>query len=88
MLLGNHLLIVKILPVILFRVLVLAFRKPPVILKIVPKVAAMNVHRRNSTNESEGKPEHAAYVTIFRIVSVFKEASRKFTFIFLFNFPG
>ncbi len=38
MLLWNHLLIVKILPVTLLRGLVPAFRKQPVILKIVPKV--------------------------------------------------
>jgi hypothetical protein len=51
----------------------------------------MNVHWRTSTNESEGKPEQkfdAAYGIIFKISSVFKEAIRNFTFIFLFNNPG
>ena len=54
--------IVKIFPVALFRKLVPAFRKPPVTLRNFPKAAydsencssAMN---RESTNESEGKPE-------------------------------
>jgi hypothetical protein len=52
--------------------------------KILPKAGHLNVYWRNSTNESEGKPEQifdAAYGTVFRI-SVFKEASRNFTFIF------
>jgi hypothetical protein len=51
-----------------------------------------HVHWRNSTNESEGKPEKkfdAAYSEqSLELVGVFKEASRNFTFIFLFNKPG
>jgi hypothetical protein len=79
---------VNILLVHPFRGLVPAFRKPPVILKIVQK-PAMNVHWRNSTNESERKPEQK-FVTVqsLELVSVFKEASKNFTFIFLFNMPG
>ncbi len=41
------------------------------------KKPAMNVHWRNSTNESEGKPEQnfdAAYGTIFRVVFSRKQA--------------
>jgi hypothetical protein len=59
---------VKILPVIVFRGLVPVFkkptvnqkffRKPPVILKIVPKADhECTVHRINLTNEIEGQPE-------------------------------
>jgi hypothetical protein len=41
----------------------------------------MNVHRKNSINESKGKTEQkfefdVVYGTIFRISSVFKEASK------------
>jgi hypothetical protein len=48
----------------------------------------MNVHSRKSTNESKGKPEQkfdATYGTILELVSVFKEASKNFTLIFLLN---
>ncbi len=39
LLLGNHLLAVKTLPVILFGSLVPAFRLPPATLKVVPKAS-------------------------------------------------
>jgi hypothetical protein len=70
-------LIVKILPINLFMELVPAFRWPPVscdfnsILKAILRKPAMDVHWRESTNESEGKPEQkfdVAFVTIFVII--------------------
>jgi hypothetical protein len=50
----------------------------------------MNVHRKKSTNESQGKPEQkfdAAYETICKII-VFKESSRNFILVFPFNKTG
>ncbi len=55
------------------------FRKPPVMLKIVP-VHAMNVHWRKSTNESEGKPEQkfdVTFVTVFKISKSFQRSKQK-----------
>jgi hypothetical protein len=51
----------------------------------------MNVHWRNSVNESEGKPDQNLMRLTelsLELLRVFKEASRNFTFIFLFNKPG
>jgi hypothetical protein len=52
----------------------------------------MNLHWIKSTNGREGKQEQkffAAFGTIFtELVSVFKEASRKFKYFFLFNKAG
>jgi hypothetical protein len=61
------------------------FRKSPVILTIVPK-AGHECFLEQFTKERERKPEQkfdAAVGTIFRLVSVFKEASRNFIFIIL-----
>jgi hypothetical protein len=49
---------------------------------------AINVHWKKLANESKGKPEQkfdAAFGTIFRLVNVFKEASKNFVVIFLLN---
>jgi hypothetical protein len=43
----------------------------------------MNVHWKNSTNESGGKQEQKNLMRL--AISVFKEASRNLPFIFLFN---
>jgi hypothetical protein len=48
-------------------------------LKAILRKPAMDVHWREATNESEGKPEQkfdVAFGTIFGII-LFKEASRK-----------
>jgi hypothetical protein len=81
---------VKILPVTLFKKLVLAFRQPPVklfrqppvILKIVPKAGLENMYctQEKLTNEREGKPEQkfdAAFRTIFRISKCFQRRHSK-----------
>jgi hypothetical protein len=101
MLLWNHLLIVKILPVTLFRGPVPAFREPPVTLKVVRKAAC------DSENCSESWPwmytrdihpmrvKESRNINLLQLakqslelVSVFKEASRNLTFIFMFNKQG
>ncbi len=62
-------------------------RKPAVI-RTLEKIYQLSEKQwRNSTNGREEKVEwnsDAASGTIFRIVNVFKEASRKFPFIFFF----
>jgi hypothetical protein len=60
--------------------------------KIVFKAAAMSVLWRKPTNESEGKTLKEIRCSFWNnlqfLVSVFKEASRNFILIFLFNKTG
>jgi hypothetical protein len=48
---------------------------------------AMNVHWKKSTNESKGKPEICCgfWNNFLELVSVFKEESKNFLFLFLLN---
>jgi hypothetical protein len=63
---------------------------PPVIPKIVPNAGhecTLYTREIQSMRVKESRKSDAAYGTIFRISSVFKEAIRNFTFNFQFNNP-
>jgi hypothetical protein len=87
---------VTILPVTLYREPVAANRKPPmtliifrkphVILKIVPK-AAMTCTQFTNHREKEGwdRNSDAAFGKFLDILNVFIEANRNFLIIFFFN---
>jgi hypothetical protein len=67
----NHLIIVKTLPVTLFRKLVPAFRKPRVILKIVLKACHKCTYTvENLPNERERKPEQKFYAAFWNNLQV------------------
>jgi hypothetical protein len=64
----------------LYRKLVLAFRKPPVILKIVPKAGYdMHIEENPSMREREGRNRNSGvpFTIIFRISKCFQRSKQK-----------